>query len=103
MTEVDVKGIAGKVAEVDEEIMKLFPYISTIIGFVPGAQAAVPFLPIVGEILAAIDQAAKDINNGNPGSAVEDILTEIRNHLQPGKPNSAILSSPLVPSAGITN
>ena len=90
---VNVTQIAGEVASVDEAVMKFFPTISTIVGFIPGAQVAVPFLPLVGEILAAVDTAAKDIQAGNNGAAVEDILTEIRNHLTPGLPNSLILSS----------
>lgn len=98
----DISTIAGEVAQVDEQIMKFFPYISGIIGFIPGAQVAVPFLPIVGEILQAVDAAAKDIQTGNTGAAVDDILTEIRNHLTPGRPNSSILSSPRVITAATT-
>lgn len=89
----DLKAVAGEVATIDEEVMKLLPFIGGIIGFVPGAQAVAPLLPLVGEILAAVDKAAKDIQGNDPSAAVDDILTEIRNHLTVGRPNSAVLSS----------
>lgn len=92
MTET-IPQVAGQVASVDEAVMKALPFISTFIGFIPGAQVAVPFMPLVGEILVAVDNAAKSIQAGNNSAAVEDILTEIRNHLTPGAPNSSILSS----------
>lgn len=92
----DIKQVAGEVAQVDEKIMEFFPYISGMIGFIPGAAAAQPFMPLVGQILAAVDTAAKDIQSGNNAAAINDILTEIRNHLTPGLPNSSVLSSPKV-------
>lgn len=92
----DLKAVAGEVATVDEAVMKVLPFVSGLIGFVPGAQVAVPFLPLVGEILAAVDNAAKSIQAGNNSAAIDDILVEIRNHLTPGLPNSSVLSSPPV-------
>lgn len=86
--------IATTVSTVDEAIMTALPFISSIIAFVPGAQVAVPFMPLVGELLAVVDNAAKAVAAGNTGAAVEDIFTEIKNHLTPGQPNSPILSAP---------
>lgn len=94
----DLKAVAGEVAKVDEAVMRVFPFISSMIGFVPGGQVAVPLMPIVSEILQAVDTAAKHIQDGDNGAALDDILKEIRNHLTPGRPNSAVLSSvPLTP------
>jgi hypothetical protein len=90
-------GIATEVSTVDEAVMSALPFVSGIIGFIPGAAVAVPFLPLVGELLAALDNAAKAVAAGNTGAAVEDIFTEIKNHLTQGKPNSPILSAPAAP------
>lgn len=89
---VDIPTIAGEVATIDEAIMKALPFVSTFIGFVPGGAVAVPFMPLVGELLQALDTAAKDVAAGNTGAGVQDILAEVMNHLTPGKPNSPILS-----------
>jgi hypothetical protein len=91
-----IQTIAGEVAAIDEEVLKFFPYISGMIGFIPGAAVAEPFMPLVGEILQAVDNAAKAVQAGNTSAAINDILTEIRNHLTPGLPNSSVLSSPAV-------
>lgn len=91
---VDVKSVAGEVSTVDEAVMTALPFISGIIGFIPGAAIAVPFMPLVSEGLMALDNAAKAVAEGNPGAGIEDILTEIKNHLTPGMPNSPILSAP---------
>lgn len=96
----DLQAVAGEVAKVDEAVMKALPFVSGLIGFVPGGAVAVPFLPLVGEILQAVDNAAKQIQAGNNTAAISDILTEIRNHLTPGLPNSSVLSSPPVASSG---
>lgn len=92
MTDTSITGIATEVSTVDEAVMKALPFISGIIGFIPGGAVAVPFLPLVGELLSALDNAAKDVAAGNAGNAVEDILTEIKNHLTKGAPNSPTLS-----------
>ena len=89
----DIKSVATTVSTVDEAIMKALPFISTVIGFVPGAQVAVPFMPLVGGLLAALDNAAKAVAAGNNGAAIEAVIAEIENHLTPGKPNSPILSA----------
>ena len=89
-----VADIAAKVATVDETVMQFLPYIGTILGFIPGAQVGVPIVGGVGLVLKAVDDAAKLVAAGNPGAAVEDIFSEIVNHLTPGQPNSPILSTP---------
>jgi hypothetical protein len=86
-------GIATEVSQIDEAVMKALPFVSTMIGFIPGAQVAVPFMPLVGELLQVIDNAAKSVAAGNSSAAAQDVLQEIMNHLTPGKPNSPILSS----------
>ena len=86
--------IAGTVATVDETIMKFLPEISMIIGFIPGAQPAELAMPIVSEVLMAVDNAAKAVASGNPGAAFQTIAQEIIQHLTPGLPNSPILSPP---------
>jgi hypothetical protein len=91
---VDVKTVAGEVSTVDEAVMKAMPFIATMIGFIPGAQVAVPFMPLVGELLGVLDNAAKAVATGNNGAAFEDVFAEIKNHLTPGQPNSPILSAP---------
>jgi hypothetical protein len=90
----DISSIAKEVSQVDEAVMKALPFISTLIAFVPGAQVATPFLPLVGELLQVLDKAAKSVADGNNSGAAQDILGEIMNHLTPGKPNSTILSAP---------
>lgn len=88
----DLVSIAKEVSTVDEAVMKVLPFVSTFIGFVPGAQVAIPFLPLVSEFLSVVDNAAKAVSEGNSGAAVQDVLQEVMNHLTPGKPNSPILS-----------
>jgi hypothetical protein len=92
-TGTTLAGVAGGVATADEAVMKFLPFISTALAFIPGAQIAVPFMPLVGELLAVLDNAAKAVASGNPGSAFEDVLAEVRSHLTPGLPNSPILSA----------
>jgi hypothetical protein len=92
MTTIDVTQVANQVSSVDEVVMKLLPEISLILGFIPGAQIAVPFMPLVGAGLTALDEAAKAVAAGNPGMAFQDIMNVVVNHLTPGKPNSPILS-----------
>jgi len=92
MTTPDVVSIATEVATVDEAVMKFFPYISTMIGFIPGAQVAVPFMPLVAEFLKVVDDAAKHVAAGNSGAAAQDVMKEIMDHLTPGAPNSPVLS-----------
>jgi hypothetical protein len=89
MTDTSITGIATEVATVDEAIMKFLPEISLLLGFIPGAGVAVPFLP---EVLTALDNAAKAVATGNPGAAIGSIFSEIANHLTPGAPNSPTLS-----------
>jgi hypothetical protein len=90
--------VAKEVATVDEAVMKVLPFISTFIGFVPGAAVAIPFLPLVGELLAALDSAAQAVSTGNNAGGIEAIIDEIKNHLTPGAPNSPILSAPVTNS-----
>ena len=93
----DLKSVATEVETIDEAIMKAFPFISGMIGFIPGGAVAVPFMPLVGELLQAIDNAAKDVAAGNTGAAAQDILSEVMNHMTKGKPNSPILSETATP------
>lgn len=88
----DMKSVAGTVVTVDEAVMKALPFISTMLNFIPGAQVAVPFMPLVGEALLALDNAAKEVAAGNNGMAVQDVLKVIEDHLTKGKPNSPILA-----------
>lgn len=94
MTNIDVGAIATEAAQVDEAIMKALPFASTLLEFVPGAQVAVPFLPLVGEGLSVLDNALRAVAAGNPGMAAKDVFQEVINHLTPGAPNSPILSAP---------
>lgn len=84
--------IATTVSKVDEGILQALPFISGMIGFIPGGAVAVPFMPLVTELLQALDTAAKDVAAGNNSDAAQDVLTEVMNHLSKGKPNSPILS-----------
>jgi hypothetical protein len=88
----DLQSVASEVATVDEAVMKVLPFISTFIGFVPGGAVAVPFLPLAGELLQALDNAAKEIAAGNPTGAAQDVLQELIDHLTKGKPNSTALA-----------
>ena len=96
---VDMKSVATEVSTVDEAVMKALPFISFMLGFIPGAQVAVPFMPFALGALKALDEAAKKVADGNPGAAAQDVLQEVMNHLTPGKPNSPILSVPEAPTA----
>jgi len=87
-----ITDIAGGVATVDEAVLKALPFISFAIGFIPGGAVAVPFMPLAGEVLQALDNAARQIQAGNSGAAIEDVLAELKSHLTPGMPNSPILS-----------
>jgi hypothetical protein len=91
-TTPDIPGIATEVSTIDEAILRFMPEISMLIGIIPGANVATPFMPLVTELLTVLDNAAKHVAAGNTGSAVEDVLAEIKNHLTPGAPNSPILS-----------
>jgi len=90
-----VAQIAGTVATVDEAIMNAMPIISVMVGFIPGAQPLVPFLPLLSGLLAAVDTAAKDLAANNPDMAFQDIVNAIKNHLTNGAPNSPTLSGPM--------
>jgi len=92
MTDTSISGIATEVSQVDEAVMKALPFVSGLIGFIPGASVAVPFVPLITEFLGVIDNAAKAVADGNPGAAATDVLQEVINHLTPGKPNSPTLS-----------
>ena len=92
-----LESAAGTVSQVDEAVLRALPFISTIIGFIPGGAVAVPFMPLVGGLLEALDNAAKAVAAGNSGGAVQDILREVASHLTPGAPNSPILSAPAQP------
>ena len=89
---VDVAGIATEVATIDEKVMAYLPEIAMLAGFIPGAAPVVAFEPLVLELLAAIDTAAKDVAASNPGAAFQDIVTAITNHLAKGKPLSPALT-----------
>lgn len=93
-TEQTAASIATQVSSIDEALMNVLPFITPMLGFIPGAAVATPFLPLVGDLLGAVDNAAKAVAAGNPGAAAVDILQEVINHLTPGKPNSPILSAP---------
>ena len=84
--------IATEVEKVDEAIMKALPFVSGMVGFIPGGAAAVPFMPLIAELLQVVDNAAKEVASGNSGAAAQDVLREIMNHLTPGKPLSPALS-----------
>jgi hypothetical protein len=94
MTDPSVASIASEVSTVDEAVMRFLPEISLLLGIIPGAQVAVPFMPLVGGALGAIDNAAKLVAAGNPGAAAETVLQMVMDHLTPGKPNSPILAAP---------
>jgi len=92
MTTIDVTGISETVASVDEKIMQALPVIAGLVGFIPGASAAVVFEPVVMEILQVVDAAAKNIAANNPGAAFQDIFDELKNHLTKGQPDSPALA-----------
>ena len=87
--------IASEVATVDEVFLKAAPFLSAVMGFIPGAQVAVPLMPLFIGVLTALDNAARDVAAGNTDGAFKDIFTQIQNHLTAGAPNSPILSGPL--------
>jgi hypothetical protein len=91
----NIAQIAGQVATVDEAILKALPIISVMVGFIPGAQPLIPFMPLLGGLLTAVDTAAKDLASNNPDMAFEDIINAIKNHLTNGAPNSPTLSGPM--------
>jgi len=80
--------IATTIETVDEAVMKALPFISTMLNFVPGAAVAVPFMPLLGELLQTLDNAAKVV------------LKEIMAHLTPGMANSIALSPSAAPVVG---
>jgi hypothetical protein len=94
MTGVTLAGVAGEVSSADEVVMQFLPEVTTICGFIPGAQVATPFLAMAGPLLLALDNACKSVVAGNPGAAAETVLQEVISHLTPGLPNSPILSAP---------
>lgn len=100
-TPTQLETVAKEVSTVDEAIMKVLPFMSGLVGFIPGGAVAIPFMPLLGELLQALDNAAKAVAAGNPAAGVSTILAEIQNHLTPGAPNSPILSShaPNMPKA----
>ena len=88
----DVKTIATEVATYDEAILKFMPYLGSILGIIPGAQAGVPVVAGITALMKAIDNAAKAVSQADPSTGVGDIVTTIVNHLTPGAPNSPALS-----------
>lgn len=88
----DVHAIAAEISKVDEAILKAMPFVSTIIGFVPGAQVAAPFMPLIVEVLQAVDKATEAVAGGNTSAAIDAVINEIKSHLTPGSPNSPALS-----------
>ena len=97
-----VASIAGTVSTVDEAILKFMPFVSILVSAIPGAQVAAPFIPLVGELLTVVDNAAKAVAGGDTNAAIQDVLGEIMSHLTPGKPNSPILSAPAVVTPAVT-
>lgn len=89
---MDAKTVAGEVATVDEAIIRAMPFVSVMAGIVPGGQVAVPWLPLVTGILTAVDNAAKAVAAGNTSAALDAVVNEIKNHLNPSMPNSPALS-----------
>jgi len=87
----DVKTIATEVATYDEAILKFMPYLGSILGIIPGAQAGVPVVAGITALLKAIDDAAKAVS-ANTSADPNGIVGEIVNHLTPGAPNSPALS-----------
>lgn len=96
---INYESIATEVSTVDEAVMKVLPFITTITGLIPGAQVATPFLAMAGPLLAAVDSAAQAVAAGNPGAAVTDVLQEIISHLTPGAANSPALAPTATPPA----
>lgn len=94
MATVDIQTIAGEVVTVDEAIMKVFPFIATAVGFVPGGAAVAAAAPLISELLQVVDNAAKAVAAGNTGAAIQDVISEVVSHLTPGQPNSPVLSAP---------
>lgn len=90
--------IAGQVASVDEMIMNYLPFVSTILGVIPGAQVGVPIVAGIGALLKVVDSAAKAIAEGNPNSTPQSIISELESHNTPGAPNSPALA-PSEPAA----
>lgn len=91
-TGISFTTIASEVATVDEAVMKVLPFVTTLTGFIPGAQVATPFLAAAGPLLLVLDNAAKAIAAGNPNAAWQDVLQELTKHLTPGQPNSTALA-----------
>ena len=92
--------IAGTVSSVDEAIQKFMPFVSILVGAIPGAQVAAPFIPLVGELLTVVDNAAKAVAGGNTNAAIQDVIQEVMNHLTPGQPNApALAPTATAPSA----
>jgi hypothetical protein len=89
---INLAAIAGEVSTIDEAAMKFLPFVTTIVGVIPGAQIAAPFLAMAGPLLVALDSAAKQVAEGKPGAAAQDVFQELINHLTTGKPNSPLLS-----------
>ena len=92
MTDTTVTGVASEVSAIDEELMKILPFITPLLGFVPGAAVLTPFEPLVLDLLTAVDNAAKEIAAGNPGAAATDVLQILINHLTKGQPNAPELA-----------
>jgi len=88
----DVKSIATEVATYDEAVMKFMPYLSGLLGVIPGAQAGVPIVAGITALMRAIDDGAKAIAAGNSAADVGSIIGELINHNTPGAPNSPALS-----------
>lgn len=88
----NVQNTAATVSTVDEFVMGAMPFVTTALALIPGAQVAVPFLPLVSELLGVLDNAAKAVSAGDTGLAIEDVFAAIKAHLTPGQPNSAALA-----------
>ena len=85
--------------QVITEVLKVMPFVSTVIQFVPGAAVATPFVPLFVEFLGVLDNAAKAVAAGNTQAAIGAILGEIMSHLTPGMPNAPALAPTAAPVA----
>lgn len=92
----DVKSVAQTAETVIEGVMKIEPTVATIASmFVPGAAPIVAMVqPEVMLAAPFIENALKSLAAGNNGDVMTSFI-QLLQHLQPGQPNSPILSSPV--------
>jgi hypothetical protein len=92
---VDPKAIASTADTVLKDFMQVEPFVATAAGMFPQAAPIVALVhPAVAMAAPFVEKALEAIAAGNNGDAFGSFV-QLLQHLTPGQPNAAVLSTPV--------